>query len=230
MLRNPLSRKKDFMKLKIKLASVLFPAAALVVAAPPALASAAPAPHAGSSAVTTRTSGGSVPISMEPGTHTVSETIPISSPSAGVIGSPHSASQGNGSGSGAISPMASSPQIQVRVGSGNCAGFNGEEKSYIDGYDTDPGGDTLPLWALQVWGIEWNNCGTNTKEYTYVKYSAALTENDAIDPTAPNAHSVGVNSIWPTGLFAPGNVYITACLGGDGWLCGRSAGPLNNGE
>ena len=30
------------MKLKIKLASVLFPAAALVVAAPPALASAAP--------------------------------------------------------------------------------------------------------------------------------------------------------------------------------------------
>ena len=217
------------MKPKIRLVSVLVPAAlAFVIAAPPALASVAPAPHPGSSTDTTRANGGSVPISMTPGTHTVSETIPVSSSSAEVVGSVHAASQGIRSGSGAIRLAASPPQIQVRVGYRNCAGFNGDHSIYIDGYDTDPAGDVLPLWDLHIWGIEWNNCGTNTKEYTYVKYSVGVTFNDAIDPTAPNAHSVGVNSNYPTGLLVPGNVYVTACLGGLGWQCGRSAGPFNS--
>ncbi len=216
------------MKLKTRRVSVL-PAAALALAvAACALTSAAPAPHTGSSAVATRDTGGSVAIPMAPGTHTVSETIPISSPSARVAGSTHAASQGNRSGSHAIILTASAPQIQVRVGYGNCAGFNGQEQSYIDGYSTNPfSGISVPVYALQVWGIEWNNCGTNTYEDTYVKYSAVVTENDGIDPTVSNAHSTGVNEIWPTGLVEPGNVYVTACLGGIGWQCGRTAGPFN---
>jgi hypothetical protein len=66
------------MKLLTRLVFALLPAAALAAASPPVLASVAPAPHAGSSVVTTGHNGRSVAISMRPGTHTVSETMPIS--------------------------------------------------------------------------------------------------------------------------------------------------------
>jgi ABC-type transport system substrate-binding protein len=219
------------MRLKITLVSVLLPAAlALALASPPALASAASTPHTGSSAVTARTNNVSVPISITPGTHTVSETIPISPPSAGV-GSFHLPSRSDRSSSGAIS-LASSPEIQVRVGSENCAGFNGQESIYISGYDTDPAGDEFPLWALQVWGIEWDNCGVYTVEYTYVKFSAGgVGFNQYIVPTVSGDGSTGVNQVWPTALAAPSNVYVTACLSvlpGNGWECGKGAGPFNH--
>src|ERR1700727_1526368 len=148
------------MKLLTRLVFALLPAAALAAASPPVLASVAPAPHAGSSVVTTGHNGRSVAISMRPGTHTVSETMPISA-QPGFTGtrSAQAVSQGDRSGSGAIRLTAAGPEIQVRVGKNNCGGFNGTESIYISGYDMSPGGGYgFPLWAVKVWGIEWDNC------------------------------------------------------------------------
>lgn len=135
--------------------------AAIALAFIPAISATA----ATGSAVTTGINGRSVAISMTPGTHTITETVPIhSQPELTAPRSAHTAFQGNRSGSGAIS-LTAAPQIQVRVGKNNCGGFNGNYSIYIAGYDTGPGGGSFPIWGLTVSGTEWDNCDYYNPEY-----------------------------------------------------------------
>jgi hypothetical protein len=183
-------------------------AAVLVVTGPAVFASAAPAPHAGSSAVSIGTDGRTVAIPMTPGKHTVSETIAMTS-------HPHA------------TPAASKPEIKVRVGKNNCGGFNGDWTIAIIGYETSPTGDSLPLYGLQVWGEEWDSCDVytpNTTVYTYVKFTAlGITDNEPLD-TSAHGNSVGVEvNTFPTGVVSAGDIYVTACLKwNNGWGCGPS--------
>jgi hypothetical protein len=179
---------------------------------------------------TAGTDGLVAPIAMTRGTHEVSETIPLASQSQTTLAIPAHLSRPDSS---ALETDSSAPEIQVRVGPDSCAGFNGDWSIYIFSYAQDPSGDILPLWALGVWGIEWDDCSGYvgpSSEYTYVNFYAAYSHfNHYISSPVHGNGSEGVNGIWPTGLFAPDDVYVTACLesSDDGWQCGASAGPFN---
>jgi hypothetical protein len=177
----------------------------------PALASTAPVQHSHSAAVEAGRTGQAIAIPLAPGTHKVSMMIPA-------ISRPFSAQ----------AAPAAAPQIQVRVGKNNCAGFNG---NVAQGYN-GPYPISYTAW-IQLYGTAWDDCGVYTyptQVFIYLKYDClqCTTQNVQVDgPYSGGTGNVskGINTgemNTPSG-FDPSNIYVTACLKWNtGWGCGTS--------
>lgn len=188
-------------------------AAALAVTGQGALASAATARHAASNVFTPSTQQIAVAIPMTRGTHAVSGEMPVTSELQATLD--RSAHMNLGP------AVPDQENIAVRVGKNNCGGFNGEYALIVIGEVQG-----LPLWGMEFYGTEWDNCDyytPNTTVYTYVKWTAVgITSNTQLEPPA-SGNSVGINQTISVGIVTPGPVYVTACLKwNNGWGCGPS--------
>jgi hypothetical protein len=193
------------MRFPMKLALASLVAAGAMAVAPILPASAAPVQGTHSATVAARPGNLAAAIAMKPGTHTA-PSIPDQ-------------------------PCITSacPPVSVRVGPGNCAGFNG----HIEWYDSV--GPPEVVFIIPVYGILWDNCspdGAPTTTYLYLSYTCfgcePSPENYSIAslyaPSSAYDYSTGVNntSNTPSG-YAPSNVKLTLCLESPrGWACGKS--------
>ena len=189
------------MKILMRLVLASLAAAALTATGPAVLAGAAPALHTKSTAVTAGADGLAVAIPMTRVAHAFSKTLPMTSQSQATLAR-----------SAHFNLVASSaPEIQVRVGTNNCAGFNGQWVAQVIGMVQG-----LPLWGYQFYGIEWDDCYYGypaSTAYTYVKWTASgITSNTQLQPPAGAGQSVGINQTIPTGIETMSDVYVTACL------------------
>jgi hypothetical protein len=180
---------------------------ALVAAATPsAFAGAAAAQHAQGAHAVMRNGHLAVAIALRPGRHAVSDAVLLSARSY----SPQAA--------------ASSPEVQIRVGPSNCAGFNGGINwVYFP---------NIEAWLIDTYGVLWDNCYGHynwpSTVYVYVSYNEldeprqnfqAFSAHDA----GPAGISQGVNSgeVPTMDIFGPSDIVLTACLQSlDGWQCG----------
>ncbi len=176
----------------------------VMAAASPAKAdSGAPVQHV--QAVRAATGGQvAIPIRLTPGQHAVIEST-----------SP---------GSAAALPVTSdaSPQIQVRVGKNNCAGYNGD-------WDLEPVDTGVGIVnEFSTWGTIWDDCGQYTRPttvYLYINFGGGLNPGYQ-GPTASGTGDVsaGVNTGWVlASALPPPQIVADACLKWNaGWGCGPS--------
>jgi hypothetical protein len=197
------------MKIPIALALASLGAAALVAVGSPALASTAPVQHSHSAAVEAGRTGQAIAIPLAPGTHKVSMMIPA-------ISRPFSAQ---------AAPSAA-PQIQVRVGKNNCAGYNGQ---IVWGYVPPP----LDSWYFETYGTAWDDCGVYTyptQVFIYISYTCFNCIGRVSLPGITGPYSGGTGNVsegippavlYTFSAFGPSAVEVTACLKWNtGWGCG----------
>lgn len=207
------------MRLAIKIWLALVGTAALVATAPAAFASAAPVgqPRA---PVAIRGGHAAIGIPLTPGSHAVVETVSL--PVHSGVTLRNAAAQ-----SGPVASE-STPEVEVRVGKNNCAGFNGQVVQGITPGEPPISADVA--W-VQVYGTAWDDCGVYTYPttvYVYVNYSCLLCSNvnysvGSVYDGGPQSVSSGINSgerDTPSG-FGPSGITVTACLKWNaGWGCG----------
>jgi hypothetical protein len=182
--------------------------AAIATATPVVAASAAPIQPP--QAVHVVVSGGqiAIPVRLTPGRHTINETTSAD---------PAAARQ--------VSPDAS-PQIQVRVGKNNCAGYNGD-------WELVPVEIGVGIVnGLHTWGTIWDDCGQYTHPTTvYLYFNLAGSGQPALNvsyqgPTAGGTGDVsaGVDTGWALPSDSPPpQIVADACLKwNNGWGCGPS--------
>jgi hypothetical protein len=196
------------MKFAIRLGLAVATSVALAAAVTPAaFASATPAQHAREAHVVVKNGHLAIAIPLRPGRYAVSDEVLLSASSH--------ASQAAAS---------SAPQIQVRVGPGQCAGFNGEINWYFVA--------TIEAWVINTYGVMWDNCyryyNWPSTAYVYVSYNELDEPHQnfqafSVHDSGPAGISKGVNSgdVPTKDTFGPSGIKITACLQSlTGWQCG----------
>lgn len=194
------------MRFAIRLALAFMTAAALVAAAPAVFAGAAPVQHTQTAHVVIRNGHLAIAIPLRPGRHAVSEGVSMNSRSY--------------SGQAA----SSSPEVQVRVGPHNCAGYNGEVVAVW-----------VPIYAwpiIETWGTAWDDCygyyNWPSTVYVYVSYSELDEprqnfEAGSVHDGGSGGASTGLSTgpVLTADVFLPSDIVVTACIQSlDGWACG----------
>lgn len=196
------------MKFTIRLGLAFATSVALVAAmAPAAFASTTPAQHARQAHVVVRNGHLALAIPLRPGRHTVSGQVELSASSRSPAAAPSAA-----------------PQIQVRVGPHQCAGYNGEINwVYFP---------NIEAWLINTYGVLWDNCykyySWPSTAYVYVSYNELDEPRQnfqafSVHDSGPAGISQGVNSgeVPTADIFGPSGIKVTACLQAlDGWQCG----------
>ena len=198
------------MRFAIKLALAFMAAGALVAAAPAmfvSAATAAPVQHAQTARVVVRNGHLAIAIPLRPGRNSVSEAVALNSRSD--LG---------------LAAASTAPEVQVRVGPHNCAGYNGEVVHvWVPVYD----------WPIiETWGTAWDDCygSYNWPSTTYVYVSYSELDEPRQNFEAGSVHdggSAGASAGISTGpvvtadIFLPSDIVVTACIQSiDGWACG----------
>jgi hypothetical protein len=195
------------MKFTIRLGLAFAASVALAAAViPAALASASPAQNARAAHVEVRNGHLAIAIPLRPGRHAVSDEVRLSARSY------------------TLDAALSSPQIQVRVGPGQCAGFNGEMTwSFVP---------TIEAWVINTYGVMWDNCykyySWPSTAYVYVSYNELDEPRQnfqafSVHDSGSAGVSEGVNSgdVPTMDTFGPSGIKVTECLESlDGWQCG----------
>lgn len=201
------------MRFAIKLALAFMAAGALVAAAPAmfvgaaSAASAAPVQHAQTAHVVIRNGHLAIAIPLRPGRNAVSEAVGLNSRS-----------------DSGLAAASTAPEVQVRVGPHNCAGYNGEvEDVWVPIYD----------WPIiETWGTAWDDCygyyNWPSTTYVYVSYSELDEPRQNFEAgSVHDGGSAGASTGIATGpiltadIFLPSDIVVTACIQSiDGWACG----------
>jgi hypothetical protein len=196
------------MKFAIRLGLAVATSVALAAAVTPAaFASATPAQHARAAHVVVKNGHLAVAIPLRPGRHAVSDEVLLSASSH--------ASQAAAS---------SAPQIQVRVGPHNCAGYNGEIYWVFVAQQQ--------IWIIRTYGVLWDNCygyyNWPSTVYVYLSYDERDEPHQNLqifslhDGGRAGASQGEDSGNVPTlDIFGPSGIKITACLQSlTGWQCG----------
>lgn len=116
-------------------ALLLIAAAGTLTAVPATSVSAAQAQHLQHVVVAAAGSGQvAIPLHLTPGIHTVSEEIPLTA----------------GAHATSVTPDTTTKSVSIRVGTGNCGGYNGNISwnwNWVTGWGN-----------IDTWGIMWDNC------------------------------------------------------------------------
>lgn len=196
------------MKFTIRLGLAFAASVALVGAmAPAAFASATSAQPARAAHAVVKNGRLAIAIPLRPGRHAVSDEVQLSARSHSPGAAPSAA-----------------PEIQVRVGPGQCAGFNGQMTwSFVP---------TIEAWVINTYGVMWDNCyryySWPSTAYVYVSYNERDEPRQnyqafSVHDSGPGGVSKGVNSgdVPTMDIFGPSGIKVTACLQSlDGWQCG----------
>lgn len=136
-----------------------------------------------------------MPLSLEPGTHTVSRVIPVHA------NSQRSAAQ--------ATPATTTRGVSVRVGKNDCGGFNGHVSRGFQ--------------YIEIWGQLWDNCDyytPNTTVYLYLGYTVNVVQRYNPNVAYQSAGSFAFD--WrDSPSNSPSDITVDACLKwGNGWGCG----------
>ena len=205
------------MRFAIKLWLPVVVAVVFVWTAPAAFASAAPVQqHSQGASVVIHDGRPAVGITLTPGRHAVSEKVSLPADSGPL--SRHAPAHLGPAASG------SSPQVQVRVGKNNCAGYNGQIGWSFIGVSVDS-------WFFQTYGTAWDDCGVYThptQVFIYISWTCFSCDPGNLGIDGPYSGgtgnvSEGINTgpLYTFELTGPSNVKVTACLKwNNGWGCG----------
>ena len=196
------------MGIRIRAALVCAMGLALVGATPAVFASTVPAHQQQTAHAVIKNGHLAIAIPLRPGSHAVSDAVLVSASTS----LPRAAAS-------------SSPEIQVRVGPGTCAGYNGE---IIYGF-VGSGEDFV---YIDTWGVLWDDCynyyAYPSTAYVYVSYNELdeprqnFQAGSEYDGGSAGA-STGINTgpVMTADIFLPSDIVVTACLESiDGWQCG----------